>query len=224
MSISFQRAPSSAVETSLVATEYRSSSEYAEFVQLNSSVSMLHPDALALLYHLGLHCAGPILEFGPYIGGSTIAIARGLVASGASAKITSVELGEGFTHETYLTTNIVESLRSNLIKFEVAERVNLVVGASNDRRVVSEVSAIVGDSGKFRCLFIDTDGEVRRDIDLYRDLLAPGCFLVIDDYFAPGNRAKEEVTKRDIERLERGGVIQSFGVYGWGTWFGRFAA
>jgi hypothetical protein len=45
--------------------------------------------------------------------------------------------------------------------------------------------------------------------------------LVVDDYYSPGAPDKEATTSSQVAALERQHIVESFGVYGWGTWFGR---
>ena len=214
--------PTTPFELSLVATQYRSDALYASFAELNSYVSMLHADVLALLYHYGNYAPGPILEIGPYIGGSTISLARGILEGRRSARVTSVELGGEYRHPTYLTTDIVESLRANLQKYAVDAQVNLIVGHSRDPSVIRMVEAVFEREGSFSCFVIDADGQVQEDIALYRRFLAPRCYLVVDDYYAPGAPGKEATTRSQLAILEQQRIVESFGVHGWGTWFGRF--
>jgi predicted O-methyltransferase YrrM len=190
-------------------------------MDLNVGISMLHPDVLALLYHLGGHADGPILELGPYVGGSTIAMARGLADAGRNQKIVSVEKGGKYDHPNYPTKDIVASLRANLAKHGVDSRVDLIVGHSRDSATIAQVRQF-SRAAPFSCLVIDSDGEVEKDIDLYRAVLAPRAHLVVDDYYSPGAPEKEATTRHQIDELERRGVVESFGVHGWGTWFGRF--
>jgi predicted O-methyltransferase YrrM len=214
--------PTTSFELSLVATQYRSDSLYASFAELNSYVSMLHADVLALLYHYGAYANGPILEIGPYIGGSTISLVRGILEGGKPARVTSIELGGEYRHPTYVTTDIVDSLRSNLTKYEVDAQVNLIVGHSRDQSVLDSVGAIFEREGPFACFVIDADGHIEEDIALYKRFLAKRCYLVVDDYYAPGAPEKEATTRSQLATLEQRNVVESFGVYGWGTWFGRF--
>ena len=214
--------PTSWFELSLLAAQYRSAKIYQLFRELNERLSMLHPDVLALLYHYGACAEGQILELGPYVGGSTIAMARGVADVRSSAQITSVELGQDYRHPTYVTNDIVESLRANLKSYGMDERVNLIVGNSRDQHVLDSVAAVFEREGPFSCFVIDADGQVEKDISLYRRFLAPRCHLVVDDYHSPGAPDKEATTRIQLDALEQQRVVESFGVHGWGTWFGRF--
>ena len=222
MATKSKKLPSTGFELSLIAAHYRSAEQYESFVQLNRDTSLLHPDVLALLYHFGAHSSSPILEFGPFMGGSTIAIARGLVDGGRGLKVVTVEAGGSFAHPTHATDDIVASLRSNLEKHGLTQQTELVVGHSRDTAIVDRVSEFAKTS-TFGCLVIDTDGEVASDIELYQSMLSQHAYLIVDDYYAPGNPEKEATTRRQIDGLVRQRLIKAFGVYGWGTWFGRFA-
>ena len=212
--------PQSAVELSLVAVKYRHTPIYQFFIELNQQIAMLHPDVLALLHYIGANAASPILELGPYIGGSTIAMAKGIASGDRSQKITTVEKGEGYVHEKLTTPDIIMSLRDNLIRHEVEDQVNIVVGYSRDQAIVQQV-AEYAKTTKFGCMVMDADGCVDDDLRCYKSLLQPRAYLVVDDYYAPGAPDKEAITRPQIDRLEQRGIVESFGVHGWGTWFGR---
>ena len=214
--------PTTCFELSLLIAQYRSAEIYQLFKDINEQLSMLHPDVLAMLYHYGAHSNGQILELGPYVGGSTVAIARGAGDANNPAKITSIELGQTYRHPTYVTDDIAESLRANLKSHGVAEQVNLIIGSSRDQSVLQSISTVFENNGPFGFLVIDADGQVEKDISLYRRFLAPQCYLVVDDYYSPGAPDKEATTSSQLDTLEDQRVVESFGVHGWGTWFGRF--
>lgn len=218
----FKGMPTTWFELSLVATQYRSAPIYQSFRELNERLSMLHPDVLALLYHYGACAEGHILELGPYVGGSTISLARGVVDAKGSTRITSIEKGGEYEHSTFSTTDIVKSLRTNLKNHGVADKVDLIVGHSRDSLVLDKLAQVSERNGKFACLVLDADGQVEDDVALYRPFLLPRCYLVVDDYYAPGAPEKEATTRNNVDALQQRGVVESFGVHGWGTWFGRF--
>jgi predicted O-methyltransferase YrrM len=170
-----------------------------------------------MLYHFGRYATAPVLEIGPYIGGSTIAIARGLADAARGFPVVSVELGGASAHPQYPTPDIVASLRANLAERDLLAYCRLVVGNSRDAGVVAEVAR----HGRFGCAVIDSDGHVEEDLALYRRLLAPGALLVVDDYYSPGAPDKEVTTRRDLDELAARRLVESFGVHGWGTWVGR---
>ena len=173
MSIPQEGLPQSAVELSLAAVKYRHTPIYQFFIELNQRIAMLHPDVLALLHYIGANATFPILELGPYIGGSTIAMAKGIASGDRSLKITTVEKGEGYVHEKLTTTDIITSLRDNLLRHEVEDRVNIVVGHSRDQAIVQQV-AEHAKTTKFGCMVMDADGRVDDDLRCYGSLLRNG--------------------------------------------------
>ena len=219
--IDFTKRPGNALETTFLIPFYRSLPIHQDLTGLNSSnVSMLHPDVLALMYHFAAYSEGPILELGPYVGGSTIALAWGLRHGKRNTRIISIELGGSYDHPTAGTDDIVRELRHNLERCRVKDCVELVVGNSRDRATVATVSELLGAEKAGLCC-IDSDGDVAADLALYMDLLTPDAYLIIDDYFAPGAPHKVKPTRAGIAFAEQHGLVQSFGVYGWGTWVGR---
>jgi hypothetical protein len=97
-----------------------------------------------------------------------------------------------------------------------------VQGWSNLPETISAVRHILGPAGIDLFIF-DADGEVDRNFIIYRDLLVPGCIIVLDDYVAreatdPSN--KEELVQLWVDEAKRSGIVKEFGVFQWGTWFG----
>jgi predicted O-methyltransferase YrrM len=221
MHIPFNTLPQSGFDLALIATQYRSSELSRFFTGLNERISMLHADVLALLYHFGAHSVDPVLELGPYMGGSTVAVARGLLDSGRGFKIISVEKGGKYDHPNYPTSDIVASLRANLAEHGVETRSHVIVGHSREHDTVLRVKQL-SEAARFGCLIIDSDGQVEEDIRVYGPLLAPQAYLVIDDYYSPGAPEKQASTRHQLDDMTRKGVVEAFGVHGWGTWFGRF--
>lgn len=198
---------------------------YAWMNEIKKS-SMLHVDVLLLLRALALATKGGVLEIGSYIGGSTIAIASGVrdrKTNGAS--FVSLEPGGRYLeHPEYPSTDILRDLRDNLKSANVAQHVTAIEGHSSDPQVREKVFGTLGGSG-LSLLFIDADGEVGRDMELYRPLLKPGCFVVFDDYHAVTETVplhKEVRVKSVVDEEVRNGRLEPLGVFGWGTWFGRY--
>jgi hypothetical protein len=97
------------------------------------------------------------------------------------------------------------------------------VKSSQARARAAIAGALQGD--KISLLCIDSDGEPKRDIDLYRPFLAPGCILVIDDLGSDGqDEGKSERTVPQVAEMTSAGVIVPFGMFKWATFFGRLAA
>lgn len=216
-----QAHPASALEATFLVPYYRSLKVHGELFNLRAQrVSMLHEDVLAILYHLARNTSGAILELGPYVGGSTTALAWGKKDGGLTGPIVSVELGGTYKHPTHGTDDIVRDLKANLARYDVASMVTVVVGNSRDSRTVQAVRTKLRGA-KVGVFFVDTDGNVAADWALYRDVLASGCYLMFDDYFAPGAPDKVGPTQDAVATLQAQGLVEPLGIYGWGTWFGR---
>jgi predicted O-methyltransferase YrrM len=198
--------------------EYRSSEVRHRLEKVGRAASMLHVDVLLLIYHFARFGSGKVLEIGPYVGGSTIAAAFGARDSGKRRKMVSIEAGGRLKHFRLSSRNIIQDLRKNLRRFGVAEDVTLINGRSFDEATISEVRHQLG-SGDVTLFIFDADNNVRRDLDCYGDLLADGCWLVIDDYFGP---AKAAPLRTQVDALVSEGQLLPFGYYGWGTWVGQW--
>lgn len=98
-------------------------------------VSMLGEPALALMSKLAETANGPVIELGPYIGGSTIAL-----ASHARDRVVTVEIGgSNVFHDTLPSKDIVTDLRRNLERAGLRDRVSIVEGHFRNAAVVSQV-------------------------------------------------------------------------------------
>src|SRR6267378_5864883 len=94
--------------------EYRSQEIHHRLGKIGAATSMLHLDALLLIYHFAKIAMGNILEIGPYIGGSTIAAAFGARESATGKKLVSIEAGGRLQHFRLSSKNIVKDLKKNL--------------------------------------------------------------------------------------------------------------
>jgi predicted O-methyltransferase YrrM len=198
--------------------EYRSEEVRHRLEKVGRTASMLHLDVLLLIYHFARFSPGNIMEIGPYVGGSTIAAAFGARESGLQKKIVSIEVGGRLKHFRLSSKNIIKDLKKNLARFGVADDVTLINRRSFDEATISEVRQAMS-SGEVGLFIFDADNNVRRDLDCYGDLLANGCWLVIDDYFGP---AKAAPIRAQIDALVSDGRLLPFGYYGWGTWVGQW--
>jgi hypothetical protein len=98
--------------------------------------------------------------------------------------------------------------------------IRLIVGDSRASPTFAEVTSSLGGR-KVGLIAIDSDGLVDRDWAVYRGSLSSGAYVVIDDYFSPGNVDKEKVTRAAVDQLQENGSLDCLGLYGWGTWVGR---
>ena len=180
---------------------------------------MLHLDVLILIYHFARICSGQILEIGACLGGATIAAARGIRESGKRKTLITVEQGGILEHEHLGTGNILRDLKRNLARARVADLVTLIAGRSGDPATVAAVNQKLGRE-EIGLLILDAGAAKRRDIDCYRDKLAADCWMVIDDYYGPGE--KIAAARADVEALAASGLLEPLGFYGWSTWIGRW--
>ena len=201
---------------------HRHHSIYRRLKSLGQKYSMLHPDLLTLLYYLAKHADGNVLEIGSFLGGSTMATAMGLRERKPAPAFVTVEKGGELTHSRLGTDDIVRDLKQNLLETGLTPLVEVIVGYSLSHVTAAAVGAHLPPRS-VTLLIIDADGEVQSLLDLYRELLADHCWLVIDDYFATGDAtAKSARTKPQVEAALAAGELEELGFYGWGTWVGKW--
>ena len=198
--------------------DYRRQDVRHQMERVWCKASMLHVDVLLLIYHFAKVCAGNILEIGSYIGGSTIAAALGARESGTRKKIITIEVGGRLKNPRLPSKNIIKDLKKNLARFGVLEDVILIEGRSSHESAKSAVRQIFG-SGEVGLFMFDADGNPRRDLDYYGDLLVDHCWVVIDDYFGPGIKA---AIRAQVDEMVSAGMLVPFGYYGWRTWIGQW--
>src|SRR5205807_10033928 len=143
--------------------------------------SMLHPDALQLIYHLARICHGCILEIGAFRGGSTVAAAWGVRDAGTPKKVVAVEQGGSLRQHPLATRNILRSLKRTLARERVAEVVMVLEGRSCEPQIIAAVNQALG-TDEIGLLILDADTGVKSDLDFYVKRLIDHCWLVIDDY------------------------------------------
>lgn len=183
-------------------------------------ISMLHVDTLMLLRLFALGAKGGILEIGPYIGGSTIAIASG-ARDGSRSRFVSIETGGKYPdHPDYPSDDIIADLRKNVGAAGLSSYVHILEGHSHDVHVRNKVFEILADCG-LSFVFIDADGKIDRDMNTYRSLFNENCILAFDDYIAPGNQKQSNVQSAVAQEVASG-RLETLGVVPWGTWFGRY--
>lgn len=200
---------------------YRQQPIHGQLNTIGNKYSMLHLDVLLLIYHFAKTCAGQILEIGAFLGGATMAAALGGRDSGGQKAIVTIEPGGRLEHRRLGTKNILRDLERSLAKQRVSEMVTLIKGYSFEPATISAVQQKLS-SEQIGLLVIDADGAVQRDINCYAELLADGCWLVIDDYAGPAENIKVTSTREDVDALVAAERLETLGFYGWGTWIGRW--
>jgi predicted O-methyltransferase YrrM len=199
--------------------QYRQQPIHGELEKVRKNYSMLHLDVLLLIYHFALTCFGHILEIGPYLGGATMAAARGVRDSAKAKTLIAIEAGGSLKHPDMGSRDILRDLERNLARAGIANMTTLIKGHSFDPPTIAAVHRALG-SEKIALLILDADAGKQRDIEIYRDKLAPGCWMVIDDFYGEGD--KIVASRADVNALTEGGVLEPLGYYGWSTWIGRW--
>jgi len=186
--------------------------------------SMLHPIVLTTVEHLASTVTGVIVEVGAYVGGATIAMARGVRDAGRQTPIVTIEGGgEYLTHPDLPSADIFGDLQRNLRSRGLDHLVTLHRGMSDDPAAIALVRAtLAAHQARIGMLCIDADGLVQRDFDLYLPWCADGCVLVVDDYAATGLHLKAQTTQAAVQKLLADGKAKELGVYGYGTWMGIY--
>ena len=183
--------------------------------------SMLSEDVLVLIYHMAKTCGGSILEIGSFLGASTVAAGMGARDSGQSKKFISIEPGGALKDHKLATKNIFKDLTKHVARAGLSDAVILLNGSSFDPNIVATVKAKLAP-GEVGFFIFDADANVRRDIDCYGELLADGCWIVIDDYISATDKAGP--TRAQVDELVGAGRLVPLGFYGWGTWVGRWSS
>ena len=201
--------------------QYRQEAIHSKLMKIRDKYSMLHLDALILIYHFAKVCSGNILEIGAFVGGATIAAAFGVRDSGTRKKLIAIEPGGSVKHKRLGTRNIFRDLERNLARQGVSEMVTLIKGRSFDVAATHAVNMALGPD-KIGLLILDADAAKQRDIQCYRDRLADNCWIVIDDYYGADSNAKITPSRADVDALTTAGHLELLGFYGWSTWVGRW--
>jgi predicted O-methyltransferase YrrM len=186
-------------------------------------LSMLHEKVLTMLEHAAATARGAVVEIGAYVGGSTIAMTRGIRDSGRPTPMFTIEPGGAHAHPELPSQDIFGDLLGNLQARGLDAYVTLLLGFSSDTAIVDTVRERLEATGvSIGLLCIDADGQVQRDLDLYLPLCGDGCLLVVDDYSGPPENIKADLTQAAVDALVTSGRARPLGVYGWGTWMGIY--
>jgi predicted O-methyltransferase YrrM len=191
--------------------------------EIRKKSSMLHEDVLLLIYHLAKETSGNIFEIGPYLGGSTIAAALGIRECGRSKRIVTVERGGAHKHPRLPSRNIIADLKKNLREEEVSDLIWLVEEQSTEPNVIQKVREILPARSVGLFIF-DADAGIDSNLEVYGDLLTDCAWLIIDDYYSPKSAGKATLIKPRVDSFVESGRLVPLGLYGWGTWVGRYTS
>jgi predicted O-methyltransferase YrrM len=183
-------------------------------------ISMLHSETLYILRCCAARLKNAIVEVGPYIGGSTIALGRGVQLSGAGPLI-SIEMGGSYPTHAVPTDDIIRDLKRNVEAYGLTDLVHIMEGFTTQPAIDEEVNRILAGR-PVDLLFLDADGNVERDFHLYETRLSPGAVLIFDDYWAEGAPEKQTTVRAWVDSAVASGLVENLGIYRWGTWVGRY--
>lgn len=193
------------------------------------NVSMLGTETLLMLRAYALEARGAILEIGPYVGGSTIALLTGVAASGPKT-VVSIDCGGAYLdHPTMPSADIHADWHANLAAEGFAGRAHLSKGFANSQATAVDAVAALGGA-QIGLLFIDANGFVWQNLRFLIEHVADDCLLVCDDVANlmepddPDQNVKFGHTRQSLADGVAAGVIEHYGTFMWGTWFGRCKA
>ena len=165
--------------------------QHKTFINIKEETNgYLSPSVYKAIYEYALKAQeGNMVDIGPAQGGSTICLGLGIRDSGkANSKIYSIEKGEASSAlqswDDPLHNGAV--LLKNIQRYELDSYVNLLLGDVKD--MYQKVNA----SKPLSLLFIDADGALDRDFQLFFNRLSDGASIIIDDYQDIINRLATE--------------------------------
>jgi predicted O-methyltransferase YrrM len=179
------------------------------------AISMLSEPVLERLAECASRARAGILEIGPYIGGSTVALAIG---NQGRVPHVAIEMGGAYPDQPFLPSkDIVSDLRANLSRFGVADRVEIVVGSCYDAPVRS---VAFEHAQQIDLLFVDADGCLDAHLACVVERLSADCTLIFDDYLATTAPDKQDRVQRYVQAwLKRGAIRETAQIDG--AWFGQ---
>jgi predicted O-methyltransferase YrrM len=192
-------------------------------------ISMLHVETLMGLHYFTKVSQGTVLEVGPYMGGSTIVLAKALQSVNRRRRqgelfrrLIAVEKGGAYIeHPVMPSADILGDLDSNLRRYNVQNQVEVVEGWSYDQHVVSTVAKAAQEQHIGLMIFDANGQQILEDFERYRPYCDPSCYLVFDDYIEETGDIKSVYVKPAVDQLVRRGRVETLGILPWGTWFGR---
>lgn len=155
---------------------------------------------------------GAILEIGPYVGASTIALSLGL--RGQNRPFFTVEAGGASPHPSRGSDDILRDLKANIAQAGAGGMVTVIEAWAQE--ACEKLPALLKGE-KVGLLFIDADGAVDEHLNYSKHFLHEDCLLVFDDWFSEG---KGDRVRAVVEKLVARGAVIPYGVLG-DAWFGR---
>jgi predicted O-methyltransferase YrrM len=190
------------------------------------ALSMLGTETLLMLRAFAMEAQGAIMEVGPYVGGSTIAILKGVAAS-SPKPIASIDPGGKYLeHPSMPSEDIHADWLQNITNAGFAGKAYLAKGFGNVDTVCADAIQSLGGQ-MIGMLFIDANGDIWKNMEFLLPYLTDDCLIILDDYTnltAPDDidqNVKFGPTQRSVDAGVDAGALIHYGTFMWGTWFGR---
>jgi predicted O-methyltransferase YrrM len=175
--------------------------------------SMLDLDVLRELKKAAARGRGGVFDVGPYIGGSTVAMASG---HRGRRKHVVIEAGGAYPDQPFLPSlDIIGDLKRNLDRYDLLKHVSIYQGWSDDPAIYGPALKEASPIGLF---FFDANGAVAEQLAICAPYLEDNCTVILDDINA--DQAKAAYVLPALNRLIAKGALIEDKVLG-GTWFGR---
>lgn len=186
-----------------------------DYVDLSEvrTFSMLDVQVLRELQKAARRGKGGIFDVGPYIGGSTAAMALG---HRGRRKHVVIEAGGAYPDQPHLPSlDIIADLKRNLTRFDLLQHVSIYQGWSDDPAIYEPAMKELGSIGLF---FFDANGAVAEQLSICAPYMDENCTVILDDVNA--DQAKAATVLPALNRLiAKGALVEDRIIQG--TWFGR---
>ncbi|MBO6553322.1 MAG: methyltransferase domain-containing protein [Roseitalea sp.] len=182
----------------------------------NAEISMCHRDMLIGSTTLARQIGGVIVEFGAYVGGTTVALGRGAKAAGG--RVITIEKGGAYDHPVIPSTDILADLRDNIAAHDLQDCITII---ESDYQSVAERLREELAGEKVGLFLVDADRHFEQSFNIAREFLLPDAIVMIDDYRAPFAPEKEELTKPQVDGLVAAGELTGWGALYGVTWIGE---
>lgn len=195
---------------------------YSELAEIKH-FSMLGTETLIMARAFAMETKGAIVEIGPYIGGSTVAMGHGVKAS-SKKQIISIDPGGAYLDQPHLpSADIHADWNKNVTANDMNDITTLIKGSSYQDVIANETIARLNGE-KIGILFIDADGRLFQNFIKLIPHLADDCLLIFDDYtnlYDGVDYGKNCMVKPVVDLAAQIGAFDEYCILMWGTWFGR---
>lgn len=163
----------------------------SKFEKIKSVTSgYLSPEVYSAIYECACSAReGYMIDIGPAQGGSSISLCLGIQDSKKKqSKVFSIEKGRGssaLVNRTDMHENF-SILQHNILEFGLSNYSTILMGD------VSDVHTQINTDMPLSLIFIDADGALDRDFNLFYNRLKPNAPIIIDDYVDEINRLARE--------------------------------